>query len=92
MNSSDYRINNSVEDYLSLKSYNYSFFTSPEVTNLRNAVVPGSIKHMNEIFQDPTKYVTGVPSNPKPSVIGIGLNVNKDVSYGVDDFAKGWNN
>ena len=54
--------NYSVSDYVTLHYYNESYFNGPELSNLRFAQAPGSIKHMNVVFNNPMGYLAKNPS------------------------------
>lgn len=48
-------------DYVTLNYYNESYFNGPELSNLRFAQAPGSIKFMNIIFTNPQGYMATHP-------------------------------
>lgn len=46
----DKTVNNSGEDYLTLSNYYDSFYSAPRVSQLRMAIVPGTVKYFNKSF------------------------------------------
>lgn len=53
--------NYSGADYVTLNYYNESYFNGPELSNLRLATAPGSLKYMNFVFNNPQSYVNNHP-------------------------------
>ena len=47
---SEKSINNSAEDYLTLKDYNDSFYNSIKTSQLRMTIAPGTVKYFNQAF------------------------------------------
>jgi len=45
---SDYLNNASGEDFVTLPSYQHSFFQAPQLSQLRMAIAPGSLKYPNK--------------------------------------------
>ena len=48
----DKSINTSGEDYLPLSNYHDSFYNAPNLSQLRMAKVPGTVKYFNRAFDD----------------------------------------
>lgn len=53
--------NYSGADYVTLDYYNESYFNGTNLSNLRFATAPGSLKYMNFVFHHPQQYVNNNP-------------------------------
>ncbi len=84
---SERTLNNSGEDYLTLSNYNDSFYNMTKTSQLRMAIVPGTVKYFNKAFSVdalqnpdlPSRYNTdNVPSESALTLLPSRANVYDD--------------